>query len=94
MGGKSEGRLSLKQVGVSFGITGAVLSLLCAALVWLSPDSAAWLFRSIVHSGISMTAGSVSIVSALTGAVASFALGAVLGLVFVPVYNYCKEHCK
>lgn len=87
-------KLGLRQVSLSLGFTGVVLSLVCAVFVWFFPDFSIWFFKSLFHNSIAITPVSMSFASVVTGAVSAFVTGVVLGVLFVPVYNYCFKHCR
>lgn len=83
---------------VAGGITGTVLSAVCAALVAVSPVGFAKSYSGAVFHGIDVTslivAPQFTLVSLLLGLVYSFATGFVIGGVFAAAYNLADKKFK
>ncbi len=82
--------VSLSLVGIS-----ATLSLACAILLALAPETSLGFFGSIFH-GIDMTkiAAPVSVSGVLTGLVAIVIIAFVTGWLFAVIYNYLLDRIK
>lgn len=83
------GTLNPKTVALSLASVSAVISLICAALLAVSPKESMKFFGSIFH-GIDITkiAVSVTIEDVATGLVAIIIVALVTGWLFAVLYNY------
>ncbi|MEK6917067.1 MAG: DUF5676 family membrane protein [Nanoarchaeota archaeon] len=88
-------KLNPKVVSFSLVVVSAILSLVCALLLALSPETSLKFFGSIFH-GIDMTkiAASVTVSGVLTGLVAIVILAFVTGWMFAVIYNYLLDRIK
>ncbi|MBI2577183.1 hypothetical protein HYV84_08270 [Candidatus Woesearchaeota archaeon] len=95
-GSNQGGELPAWPVAAATSITFGIASVLCAFFVWLSPVAAINFFNNIFH-GIDLAKimkSNMGLPSFLLGLVEVMAAGALLGWIFVSVYNACRRHCK
>ncbi|GEM_PF-1793774 len=87
-------KLKPNIVGLSLGITSAVLYILCLMLVWITPVSMMTpfvnnLFHSMDFTG--MMAKSITISGSIIGIAAWFFISWAAGFIFALVYNGISE---
>jgi 2TM family of unknown function (DUF5676) len=83
-------KLNTKIVGLSLGVFLAVLYVLCVLFDLLLPAYAMKSARYPLLPGFTWLTPS----SSLLGLVESFIWGALLGVIFVPIYNYFIDRFK
>ncbi len=86
--------LNVKRVSLSFGATGAVLSAICGVAYVISPSIPVSFLNAIIHSTVTIQTPPVTVASFVVSLVTSFVGGALLGLIFAPIYNYLGGNSK
>lgn len=83
-------KLNTRTIALSVGATSAVVSVACAALIYVAPTQTVSLFGSIFH-GIDMSQimkTTVSVGELVKGTVVATVTGAAIGALFAKIYNY------
>ena len=88
-------KLNPKVVSISLVVVSAILSLICALLLALSPEVSLKFFGSIFH-GIDMNkiATSITVSNVLIGLIAIVIIAFVTGWLFAVIYNYLQDKIK
>ncbi|MEK6893814.1 MAG: DUF5676 family membrane protein [Nanoarchaeota archaeon] len=85
-------KLSAKRVSFSLGIVTAIVSIVCALLIAITPTGTLSLFGSVFH-GIDMSKiqTTMTFASAIQGTIVAIVLALVIGWLFAVVYNKVKK---
>ena len=85
-------KLSPKRVSLSLGIVTGIISIICALLILIAPESTTKLFGAIFHGiDVSQITKPITLNGALIGTIEVIVIALIVGWLFATIYNKLKN---
>ena len=80
-------KLNEKALAMASGVSGAIVAVICAVLVWMFPVGMTNIASFWAHMDFSNMARSVTLANFLGGIILTFVFGYIVGWIFAKLYN-------
>lgn len=81
-------KLNLGVVSLSLAVVSVIVYIICGIFYILLPDLTISYFNNLIHSSIPIQKAALDLNKFLLGLVEAAITAAVIGAIFVPIYNY------
>ena len=84
-------KMNARRVSFSLGYVAGIISIVCALLIWIAPESTTKLFDAIFHGlDISKIASPITLSGAILGTIEVIIIALISGWLFAVIYNKLK----